>query len=62
MRGIGVFSVNDVRAKLGEPLLTKKQGGDDYMQPFNNTGGAAQAKDAAKPAAEPAPTPEPATP
>lgn len=55
MRGIGVFSVNDVRAKLGEPLLSKKQGGDDYLQPFNNTGGAAQAK-AEKPVAIPEPS------
>jgi HK97 family phage portal protein len=32
MRNIGVYSVNDVRAKLNEPLL---EGGDDYTQPFN---------------------------
>jgi HK97 family phage portal protein len=53
MRGIGVYSVNDVRAKLGEPLLA--MGGDDYHQPFNNTGGAAQAAAATpQPAATPA--------
>ena len=54
MRGIGVYSVNDVRAKLGEPLLAV--GGDDYNQPFNNTGGAqaAAAATAPQPAATPA--------
>ena len=44
MRGIGVYSVNDIRRKLDEPTLTPEQGGDDYSLPFNNTGGAAQAK------------------
>lgn len=34
MRNIGVFSPNDVRAKLGEPLLTKEQGGDTYGGPL----------------------------
>ena len=53
MRGIGVYSVNDIRRKLDEPTLTPEQGGDDYSLPFNNTGGAAKAKEETK---------EPATP
>lgn len=44
MRGIGVYSVNDIRRKLDEPTISAEQGGDDYSLPFNNTGGAAQAK------------------
>ena len=44
MRGIGVYSVNDIRRKLDEPIIEPEQGGDDYSLPFNNTGGAAQAK------------------
>jgi HK97 family phage portal protein len=52
MRGIGVYSVNDIRRKLDEPIIPTESGGDDYMLPFNNTGGAAQAK-----AEKQAPTP-----
>jgi HK97 family phage portal protein len=52
MRGIGVYSVNEVRAKLGEPLL-KTADADDHSLPFNNTGGAAQAKAVAAPAPDP---------
>jgi len=44
MRGIGVYSVNDIRRKLDEPTIPATEGGDDYSLPFNNTGGAAQAK------------------
>lgn len=55
MRGIGVYSVNDIRRKLDEPTIPAESGGDDYSLPFNNTGGAAQAK--AAPQAEPAPAP-----
>jgi HK97 family phage portal protein len=44
MRGIGVYSVNDIRRKLDEPTIPAEAGGDDYSLPFNNTGGAAQAK------------------
>ncbi len=44
MRGIGVYSVNDIRRKLDEPTIPAESGGDDYSLPFNNTGGAAQAK------------------
>ena len=44
MRGIGVYSVNDIRRKLDEPTIPAAEGGDDYSLPFNNTGGAAQAK------------------
>jgi HK97 family phage portal protein len=56
MRGIGVYSVNDVRRKLDEPTIPAESGGDDYSLPFNNTGGAAQAKAAEAPPPEPAPT------
>jgi HK97 family phage portal protein len=48
MRNIGVFSVNDVRAKLEEPLI---EGGDDYRQPFNANAAAAKAEE--KPTQEP---------
>jgi HK97 family phage portal protein len=49
MRGIGVYSVNDVRRKLDEPIISAESGGDDYMLPFNNTGGAAAAKEEKEP-------------
>jgi len=49
MRNIGVYSVNDVRAKLNEPLL---EDGDDYTQPFN----ANAAAKAAESPSEPIPT------
>ncbi len=42
MRNIGVFSANDVRAKLNEPLLTEEAGGNDYGKPFNSSGGSPQ--------------------
>jgi HK97 family phage portal protein len=45
MRGIGVYSVNDIRRKLDEPVIPAESGGDDYSLPFNNTGGAAKAKE-----------------
>jgi HK97 family phage portal protein len=54
MRSIGVYSVNDIRRKLDEPVIPADSGGDDYSLPFNNTGGAAQAK-AEKQEPEPAP-------
>jgi HK97 family phage portal protein len=39
MRMTGVYSVNDIRAKMDEPLLTDEQGGNNYSLPFNNQGG-----------------------
>ena len=50
MRNIGVYSVNDIRAKLDEPLI---EGGDDYSKPFNANASAQPAK------AEPEPAPAP---
>jgi len=38
MRNIGVYSVNDIRAKLDEPLISAESGGDDYSLPFNQSG------------------------
>jgi len=35
MRNIGVYSVNDIRAKLDEPKISKEDGGDDYGKPLN---------------------------
>jgi len=49
MRMTGVYSVNDIRAKMDEPLLTDEQGGNNYSLPFNNQGGV-------KSPAEPQPT------
>lgn len=37
MRNIGVYSVNDIRAKLDEPLISEESGGDDYGKPFNTS-------------------------
>jgi HK97 family phage portal protein len=34
MRNIGVYSVNDIRAKLDEPLISKEDGGDTYGLPL----------------------------
>lgn len=51
MRNIGVYSVNDIRAKLDEPLISAEDGGDNYGLPLNSS---------AKPAPEKAPTQEPA--
>lgn len=42
MRNIGVYSANDVRAKLGESLIAPEDGGDDYGKPFNASGGTPQ--------------------
>jgi HK97 family phage portal protein len=39
MRNIGAFSPNDVLRKLGEPIISAKDGGDDYGRPFNSSGG-----------------------
>ena len=39
MRDIGVYSVNDIRAKLEENDLPDNIG-DDYRLPFNGSGGA----------------------
>lgn len=47
MRSIGVYSVNDIRRKLDEPTIAPEDGGDNYSLPFNNTGGAAKAAEAA---------------
>lgn len=33
MRTIGVYSPNDIRAKLDEPLIPAEKGGDDYTNP-----------------------------
>ena len=55
MRNIGVYSVNDIRAKLDEPLISTESGGDDYGKPFNANAG--NAKPAPEPEPEPAPTP-----
>jgi len=54
MRGIGVYSVNDIRRRLDENELDDEYIGNDYTLPFNNTGGAAQAKETPN---EPEPTP-----
>lgn len=55
MRNIGVYSPNDVRAKLNEPLISADDGGDDYGRPFNASGGSPEPT---KGPAEPVPTPE----
>ena len=54
MRNIGVFSANDIRAKLGAQRISTEDGGDDYGKPFNASGGTP------KPAKEPTPAPAPA--
>ena len=56
MRAIGVYSVNDIRAKIHEPLLSDEQGGNAYDLSFNNQGGKAT-----EPAAKAEPKQEPAT-
>lgn len=43
MRNIGVYSANDVRAKLGDQRISAQDGGDDYGRPFNASGGTPQA-------------------
>ena len=52
MRNIGVYSVNDIRAKLDEPLIATEDGGDNYGLPLNSSAKAPAEK---VPAAEPAP-------
>lgn len=42
MRNIGVYSVNDIRAKLDEPKISKEDGGDDYGKPLNANAGSSQ--------------------
>jgi HK97 family phage portal protein len=37
MRNIGVYSVNDIRAKLDEPLISAENGGDNYALPLNSS-------------------------
>lgn len=44
MRGIGVYSVDDIRRRLDENDLDDPAIGKNYTLPFNNTGGAAQAQ------------------
>ncbi len=56
MRNIGVYSANDIRRKLDEPIISPEDGGDDYGRPFNASGGTPQQ------APQPAQTPEPVTP
>jgi HK97 family phage portal protein len=41
MRNIGVFSPNDIRAKLEEPLISAEEGGDSYGMPLASNAGAA---------------------
>ena len=54
MRNIGVYSVNDIRAKLDEPLISPEDGGNDYRLPLNSSSkGSDPAKTAPK--EEPAP-------
>lgn len=49
MRMTGVYSVNDIRAKMDEPLLSDEQGGNNYSLPFNNQGGVTASKPATQP-------------
>ena len=37
MRNIGVYSVNDIRAKLDEPLISAEDGGNNYGLPLNSS-------------------------
>ena len=39
MRNIGAYSINDIRAKMGEPLLPSEIG-DNYAQPLNSSSSA----------------------
>ena len=50
MRNIGAYSVNDVRRKLEEPLISAADGGDDYGKPFNTS--ASAPKETPAPAAD----------
>ena len=49
MRIAGVYSPNDIRAKLGEPLLSEKDGGNSYENP--NTSAPGKTQPASAPAA-----------
>ena len=49
MRNIGVYSANDLRRKLDEPLIAAADGGDDYGRPFNASGGTPQEAPVTKP-------------
>ncbi|GAA5124639.1 phage portal protein [Luteolibacter yonseiensis] len=55
MRNIGVYSANDIRRKMDEPVISAADGGDDYGRPFNASGGTPQEK----PEEDPKPEPEP---
>lgn len=37
MRNMGVYSVNDIRAKLDEPRISPEDGGDNYALPLNSS-------------------------
>jgi HK97 family phage portal protein len=37
MRNLGVYSNNDIRRKLDEPLIAPEDGGDDYRLPLNSS-------------------------
>lgn len=54
MRNIGVYSANDVRRQLNEPIISAEDGGDDYGRPFNASGGTPMTADP-QPAPEPVP-------
>ena len=49
MRNIGVYSANDIRRKLDEPVISTEDGGDDYGRPFNASGGTPQFEAKPKP-------------
>lgn len=51
MRNIGVYSPNDIRAKLEEPLIPAEEGGNSYSMPLNSN-----ATSPVLPAAEPVAT------
>jgi HK97 family phage portal protein len=55
MRNIGVYSVNDIRRKLDEPIISAADGGDNYALPLNSS-----AKAAPEPSPQPQPEPDPA--
>jgi len=54
MRNMGVYSVNDIRAKLDEPKISAEDGGDNYSLPLNSS-----AKAEPKPASQPVEVEEP---
>ena len=49
MRNIGVYSVNDIREKLDEPMISEEEGGNDYQLPLNSS--ATKTEPAPEPAA-----------